>query len=69
MACSDCGYVVEPVISLGPERRNFSEDGMEHARTGPPGTLQLHDRGLSTAIGVRSRKSDSEEWLRLQSLR
>ncbi len=53
VACSDCGCVVEPVISLGPERRSFApEDGMERARTGPPSTLQFHDRGLSTIIAT-----------------
>ena len=50
--CSKCGFVIsEKVNESGPERRSFStQGGVDTARTGPPTSLTIHDRGLSTVI-------------------
>ncbi len=49
--CSKCGFVIsEKVDESGPERRSFSTQGVDTARTGAPTSLTMHDRGLSTVI-------------------
>jgi len=49
--CEKCGYVIsEKLLSSGPERRSFQNDGFDSARTGIPISLIMHDMGLSTII-------------------
>ena len=49
--CGKCGFVIsEKVDESGPERRSFSTQGVDTARTGAPTSLTMHDRGLSTVI-------------------
>jgi transcription initiation factor TFIIB len=49
--CGKCGFVIsEKVDESGPERRSFSTQGVDSARTGAPTSLTMHDRGLSTVI-------------------
>ena len=55
--CEKCGYVIsEKVVSSGPERRSFQNDGgSDPARTGMPLSLTIHDMGLSTVINPQNR--------------
>ncbi|MCH8972557.1 MAG: transcription initiation factor IIB [Thaumarchaeota archaeon] len=54
--CGGCGYVSsERVESTGPERRSFSDDGINRERTGIGTSLAIHDQGLSTVIGPTNR--------------
>ncbi|MHA2427391.1 MAG: TFIIB-type zinc ribbon-containing protein, partial [Candidatus Hermodarchaeia archaeon] len=50
LVCSNCGLVLsDDVIDFGAEWREFSpEERDKRARAGPPSTLTMHDRGLST---------------------
>jgi transcription initiation factor TFIIB len=52
--CSNCGYVIsENTEDRGIESRNFSDN----VRTGPGISLKMHDRGLSTIIGMQNKDS------------
>ena len=50
--CGECGLVIEDhVIDQGPEWRAYeSKEINKKARTGSPGSLIIHDKGLSTVI-------------------
>jgi transcription initiation factor TFIIB len=52
--CSDCGLVVdEQPIDAGPEWRAFdAAERDERSRVGAPMSEMLHDKGLSTTIGL-----------------
>ncbi len=52
--CAKCGYVVEEnIMDEGPEWRAFDASQREkRARTGAPESILLHDKGLSTDIGI-----------------
>jgi len=51
IVCGNCGFVLsESVENPGPERRSFSDDGINRARTGSGTSLAIHDKGLSTII-------------------
>jgi len=54
VVCARCGYVVEEnLIDMGPEWRAFDASQRERrARTGAPESILLHDKGLSTDIGI-----------------
>ena len=54
--CASCGFVLsEHIENPGPERRSFSDDGMNRARTGSGTSLAIHDKGLSTIISPTNR--------------
>ena len=57
--CVDCGLVLdEDIIDHGPEWRAFdSEQREKKSRVGAPMTFTLHDKGLSTMIGLQNRDS------------
>ena len=57
--CASCGYVVsEKIEDEGPEWRSLDKtDGSNPTRTGPPTSLTIHDRGLSTVINAVNRDS------------
>ncbi len=59
LICDDCGLVIEEdLIDYGPEWRAFdSEQREKRTRTGPPMTLMIHDKGLSTLISWKNRDS------------
>lgn len=59
IVCSECGLVLdEKIIDPGPEWRAFDEDQKnKRARTGPPSTVLIHDKGLSTVIDWRNKDS------------
>jgi len=49
--CGGCGFVLsERIENPGPERRSFSDDNINRARTGSGTSLAIHDKGLSTII-------------------
>jgi len=49
--CGGCGFVLSDRIeNPSPERRSFSDDGINRARTGSGTSLAIHDKGLSTII-------------------
>ncbi|NVM30816.1 MAG: transcription initiation factor IIB [Candidatus Helarchaeota archaeon] len=50
--CGECGLVIEDhIIDQGPEWRAYeSKEINKKARTGSPGSLIIHDKGLSTVI-------------------
>jgi transcription initiation factor TFIIB len=49
--CGGCGFVLtEHIENPGPERRSFSDDSINRARTGSGTSLAIHDKGLSTII-------------------
>jgi len=52
VVCSDCGLVIdENIIDHGQEWTSYSqEDWANNARTGPPMSYLVHDKGLSTDI-------------------
>ncbi|WP_297500971.1 transcription initiation factor IIB [Thermococcus sp.] len=54
IVCAKCGYVIEEnVVDEGPEWRAFDPGQRERrARTGAPESILLHDKGLSTDIGM-----------------
>ena len=57
IACSSCGCVFsENAEDRKAERRNFS-DSSDNTRTGPGLSLKMHDRGLSTIIGIQNKDS------------
>ena len=57
MVCNECGLVIkDKIIDAGPEWRAFSHDEANNrARVGAPTTLTLHDKGLSTVIGWKTK--------------
>ena len=57
--CQKCGYVIsEKTEDSGPEWRSFPKEGStDPTRAGPPTSLAMHDRGLSTKIGPVNRDS------------
>jgi transcription initiation factor TFIIB len=59
LVCRNCGLVLdEDIIDHGPEWRAFDSDQREkRARTGPPMSYTIHDKGLSTVIGWKNRDS------------
>ena len=54
MFCGGCGLVlVQNIIDISHESNGYSsEDFMKLTRTGPATSLTMHDRGLSTVIGI-----------------
>jgi len=51
IVCGVCGFVLsEHLENPGPERRSFSDDRINRARTGSGTSLAIHDKGLSTVI-------------------
>lgn len=57
IVCSSCGCVIsENTEDRGAERRNFS-DNSDNTRTGPGLSPKMHDRGLSTIIGIQNKDS------------
>ena len=61
--CGKCGYVIPEVIQDSrPEWRSFSKDGQgqDPTRTGSPTSLAMHDRGLSTNIGLLNKDSSGK---------
>ncbi|MDV3103338.1 transcription initiation factor IIB [Thermococcus waiotapuensis] len=54
IVCAKCGYVIEEnVVDEGPEWRAFDPGQREkRARVGAPESILLHDKGLSTDIGI-----------------
>ncbi len=54
MFCGGCGLVlVQNIIDTSHESNGYSsEDFMKLTRTGPATSLTMHDRGLSTVIGI-----------------
>ena len=68
--CGSCGLVLsEQRIDHGPDRRLLPGDDMEVAHTGAPMTVMLHDRGLSTEIGMTSQGINPANLRHLYSLR
>jgi len=59
MVCKVCGYVIEEnIVDTGPEWRAFDASQREkRARVGAPESILLHDKGLSTDIGIDRRVS------------
>ncbi|ASJ10985.1 transcription initiation factor IIB [Thermococcus sp. P6] len=57
--CKVCGYVIEEnIVDTGPEWRAFDAGQREkRARVGAPESILLHDKGLSTDIGIDRRVS------------
>ena len=55
LVCGNCGMVLnDEIIDFGAEWREFSpEERDKRARAGPPSTLTIHDKGLSTQIDWR----------------
>jgi transcription initiation factor TFIIB len=55
--CTKCGFVTkEPPIDRGPEWKAFTfEEKDKRARAGPPTTITIHDKGLSTEISPDNR--------------
>jgi len=52
VVCKMCGYVVRVVnIDVGPEWRTFEGDDVDRARTGPPQSSLITDRGITTVFG------------------
>jgi len=71
--CGKCGLVIyEYAIDHRAEKRIMDPEDMAFQRTGAPMTPMLHDRGLSTEIGIPTRRMGriSRDYLkRLRSLR
>lgn len=59
LVCSDCGLVIDKqYIDEGPEWRSFNmKQEKNRARTGPPMTEMVHDKGLSTSIDSSNKDS------------
>lgn len=59
LICEECGLVIDKqYIDEGPEWRSFNtEQKNNRARTGPPRTQLIHDRGLSTSIDSSNKDS------------
>jgi transcription initiation factor TFIIB len=59
LICAGCGLVVaEGIMDPGPEWRAYDREQRDRReRAGPPATLTIHDKGLSTAIDWRDRDS------------
>ena len=56
--CGHCGFVVtEKLEDTGSEWRSFTNDGVNHARTGAAVSITIHDMGLSTVIGTSNKDS------------
>ena len=62
--CGKCGYVISGTMQdSGPEWRSFSKEGSggtDPTRTGSPTSLAMHDRGLSTMIGIQNHDSSGK---------
>ena len=62
--CGKCGYVISGTMQdSGPEWRSFSKEGSggtDLTRTGSPTSLAMHDRGLSTMIGIQNHDSSGK---------
>ena len=76
LVCQSCGLMIDnDFIDRGPEWRGFDHDQrMKRSRVGPPMTLTIHDKGLSTMIDWRNRDSfgktiPSKNWAQLSRLR
>ncbi|MFX1562887.1 MAG: transcription initiation factor IIB [Promethearchaeota archaeon] len=76
LVCFDCGLVLQnDVFELGAEWREFSpEERMKRARAGPPSTLTMHDKGLSTNIDwrdvdARGHRLDAKRRAEMQRIR
>ena len=55
VVCKGCGLVLdENLVDTSPEWREFSEDGVDHRRTGAPSTFTKADMGTGTQIGTAS---------------
>lgn len=54
VTCSQCGIVIQSkMIDSGPEYRAFnSEEQAKRARVGSPMSYMIHDKGLSTMVGL-----------------
>lgn len=57
IVCANCGLVIHHhIMDSGPEWRAFSnEERLKRSRVGPPTSLTVHDKGLSTIIDWRDR--------------
>jgi len=55
VSCANCGLVlVEDLLDSGPDWRS-SEFESNNVRGGPPSTLMIHDKGLSTVIDWKNK--------------
>ncbi|MEM2083264.1 MAG: TFIIB-type zinc ribbon-containing protein [Nitrososphaerota archaeon] len=63
VSCKNCGVViVQKTYDFGPEWHDFEgEKDKLRARVGAPITLSIHDKGLSTKIGIYDGKFSSKE--------
>ncbi len=59
LVCEGCGLVIDDgIIDQRPERRAFDrEQQQKREQTGSPMTYTIHDKGLSTVIGLRNTDS------------
>jgi len=56
IVCRDCGLVLEEnKVDQGPEWNSYNAE--KKARTGPPSSVLVHDKGLSTMIDWKNRDS------------
>jgi transcription initiation factor TFIIB len=56
LKCKNCGIVIDTIIDSGPEWRAFSSEDLDRkSRVGPPSSIIIPDRFLSTTIGKDSR--------------
>ena len=55
--CSKCGLVIEEhIVDMGPEWRSYNpEERKKRSRVGSPTNYSIHDKGLSTMIGLEDR--------------
>jgi transcription initiation factor TFIIB len=63
VVCTRCGLVVQDrMMDYGPEWRAFDEEQREkRTRVGPPTTLTMHDKGLTTTIDWQDRDSHDKD--------
>jgi len=63
LVCGDCGLVIfERLMDRGPDWRAFTrEETWKKKRVGPPTTLMIHDKGLSTIIDWRGRDAQGRK--------
>lgn len=53
LVCKGCGYVLKTMnIDFGPEWRSFEGEEDHRARTGPPQSLLVADKGISSTLGT-----------------
>jgi transcription initiation factor TFIIB len=76
LVCAECGLILQnDVYELGAEWREFSpEERAKRARAGPPSTLTIHDKGLSTTIDwrdvdARGHRLDAKRRAEMQRIR